>query len=471
MRDLWAAQYGPQMARVLLINPPAPGRAVLRDYACGETTKADYLWAPIDLLVLSGLLDAAHELHVIDAVAEEIDSAETLRRARAFAPDAVFSLTAAVSLDHDDAFLASLKESTGARIYGLGDVASFAPVETLARTRSFDGLVQNFADPTLIDLADGRTDGARSVVLRNGKDADVRMVRTDGVLQYGMPRHDLFPLHRYRLPFTRWRSSTTVLTRYGCPFPCTFCNSRYLPGPERALDDVIEELERVQQLGVSEVYIRDFTFGPTRRRAQEICRRMIDAGLRLHWSAECRLEVLDEETLELMSQAGCEVILVGIETGDEEVAVRLGKSLQASRVHRILGKARSLGIRACGHFVLGSPEETREQIESTIRLARALPLDYASFNLYAPRLATDMRRRLIEEGRVRSDNFSDQDVSLQANSFARMETTELRRLFRWAVISFFMRPRHVFRLLRCTPWSTLARQGGGVVRGLLEARG
>jgi hypothetical protein len=51
-----------------------------------------------------------------------------------------------------------------------------------------------------------------------------------------------------------------------------------------------------------------------------------------------------------------------------------------------------------------------------------------------------------------------------------VDAAELRRLFRWAVLSFFLRPPHVLRLLRCTPWSTLARQGGGVVRGLLEAR-
>jgi hypothetical protein len=211
------------MARVLLVNPPAPqGRAVLRDYSCGETTKADYLWAPIDLLVLSGLLDASHEVQVLDAVAEELAPPEALARARALAPETVFSLTAAVSLEHDDNFLSALKDSTGTRVYGIGDVASFAPVETLARTRSFDGLVQHFADPTLIDLAAGRSEGARSVVLRNGKGADIRLLRTDAALEYGPPRHDLFPLDRYRLPFTRWRRTTTLHTSYGSTFQCTF---------------------------------------------------------------------------------------------------------------------------------------------------------------------------------------------------------------------------------------------------------
>ncbi len=461
------------MARVLLLNPPSPttGRPVLRDYSCGETTKADYLWAPVDLLVLSGLLDEAHEVAVLDAVAEDLSPEAALRRAVATAPNAVFSLTAAVSLEHDDAFLGALKRETGARVYGVGDVASFAPVETLARKQSFDGLVQNFAEPTLIGLAAGETEGARSVVLRNGDRPDVRLVRNDGPMSYGMPRHDLFPVERYRMPFTRWRSCTTILTRYGCPFPCTFCNSRYLPGQERAIDDVIEELRVIKKLGIAEVYIRDFTFGPTRQRAQELSRRIAAAGLGLRWSAECRMEVLDEPTLELMRAAGCEIILVGLETGDEEVASRLGKEVRESRNHAILQKARDLGIRPCGHFVLGSPEESRAQIESTIRLSHSLPLDYASFNLYAPRLATDLRRRLIEEGRLSDDDLADQDVSLQANSFAGVDSVELRRLFRWAVLSFFLRPSQVVRLLRGTPWSALARQGRGVLRGVMGVRG
>ena len=223
-------------------------------------------------------------------------------------------------------------------------------------------------------------------------------------------------------------------------------------------------------MGVPEVYIRDFTFGPTRQRAQELSRRIAAAGIDLRWSAECRMEVLDEETLELMRAAGCEVILVGLETGDEAVAARLGKKVRESRTHAILQKARDLGIRACGHFVLGCPEESRGQIESTVRLARSLPLDYASFNLYAPRLATDLRRQLIDEGRLRDGNLDDQDVSLQANSFAEVDSAELRRLFRWAVLSFFLRPSQIFRLLRGTPWSALARQGSGVLRGVVEAR-
>lgn len=457
------------MARVLLLNPPANGRAVLRDFSCGESSKADYYWAPIDLLVLSGVLGADHDLHVIDAVAESCPSSEALARAAAFRPDAVFSLTAAVSLDHDAAFLARVAAETGARIYGLGDVAAFAPHETLAKTPAFDGLIQNFADPTLTRLAGGERAGVGSVVLRDGDRVDMRPTLRGTAMRYGMPRHDLFPLHRYRMPFTRWDKTTTILTANGCPFPCTFCASSSLPQQLRPIPDAVTELAHIQSMGLREVYIRDFTFGPSRQRGRELCEAIIAAGIQLRWSCEARVDVLDEALLDVMRQAGCEVILVGIETGDEEVAGRLGKSVKASRTHRVLAHARRLGIRSCGHFVLGSPEETHAQALATIRHARWLPLDYASFNLYAPRLGTPLRRELVAAGKVKDDDFELQDVSAQANAFANMTAEQLRGVLRWAVTSFYLRPAHMWRLLRCTPWSTLARQGTSMLRAAWEA--
>lgn len=459
------------MARVLLLNPPSPTRPLLRDFGCGESTKADYYWAPIDLLVLSGLLSDKHEIDILDATVEGLGSAAALRRAQTSRPDVIFSQCAAVSLDSDDQFLVDLKGSTGAAVYGLGDVASFEPEKTLGRTRAFDGLVQNFADPTLTALADGTTEGVTSVVLKSADGAiDHRRVSLQKPLSYGRPLHARFPLHRYRLPFSRWTRSTTVLTAYGCPFPCSFCASNGLPWQVREIDDVIDELKYIRSLGLDQFYLRDFTFGPTTKRGLAICEAMIAAKLGLRWSAECRIEVLDEELVTAMGRAGCEVILVGIETGDSEVARQLGKRYRPDHTRRILQKARDLGIRSCGHFVLGSPDETLGQLEDTARYARSLPLDYASFNMYAPRLGTGMRDDLVAAGRVEAADFENQDVSLQANPYADVTSIELKRLFQRAVLGFYFRPTQLARLAKNTPWSTLARQGSAVVKLLLEAR-
>ncbi|MFH1529747.1 MAG: B12-binding domain-containing radical SAM protein [Pseudomonadota bacterium] len=442
------------MARVLLLNPPCRGRPKLRDMACGESTKADYYWAPADLVMLSGLLDRDHEVRVLDAAVEGLDPRRALDVARSHAPDVVFSLTAAVTLDEDAAFLRALRDAVGAPIHVLGDVPSFLPELARRRLDAADELIRDFSDPALVELAAGASGWVPGTAA-----SPLRIPR---------PRHDLFPLMRYRMPFTAWRGCATVLTATGCPFRCTFCASHGLPHHLRPIPDVVDELTAIRQLGIREVYIRDLTFGPNRARALALSRVIADADLGLRWSAECRAEVLDDEVLEAMAAAGCEVILVGVETGSEAVARRLGKPV-GHRALPVLSTARRLGIRTCAHFVIGVPSEGREDVEATLRLARELPLDYASFNLYAPRPGSALWQDLVDRGRVDPDDPGSQDVSLRAESFGDVDASALRALFRRGVLSFYFRPSQVLRLVRSTPWSTLLRQGTGVLRLLMEA--
>ena len=442
------------MARVLLLNPPCRGRPKLRDMSCGESTKADYYWAPADLVTLSGILSEAHDVRVLDAAVEGLDPRSALAAAREHHVDSVFSLTAAVSLDEDAAFLRALRDATGAAIHVLGDLPSFLPDLARSRLDAADRLITDFSDPSLSDLAAG--------------DPTWCPAAPSEPLRIPRPRHDLFPLRRYRMPFTAWRGVATVLTATGCPFRCRFCASHGLPHHVRPIPDVLDELTEIRRLGIREVYVRDMTFGPDRARALALSQAMADADLGLRWSAECRADVLDDEVLEAMRSAGCEVILVGVETGSDAVARRLGKPMGA-RTAPALATAQRLGIRTCGHFVMGVPGETREDVEATLRLARSLPLDYASFNLYAPRPGSALWEELVRDGRVDPGDPGSQDVSLKARSFADMDDRTLRTLFRRGVLSFYFRPAQALRLIRGTPWSTLLRQGTGVIRLLTEA--
>ncbi len=442
------------MARVLLLNPPCGGRPKLRDMACGESTKADYYWAPADLVMLSGLLDRDHEVRVLDAAVEGLGPRRGLEAARDHAPDVVFSLTAAVTLDEDAAFFRAMKEALDVPIHVLGDIPSFLPDLARRRLDAADRLILDFCDPALVDLAAGASGWVPGT--------------PTSPLRIPRPRHDLFPLRRYRMPFTAWRGVATVLTATGCPFKCSFCASHGLPHHLRPIEDIVDELTSIRQLGIREVYIRDLTFGPDRARALELSRAIADADLGISWSAECRAEILDDEVLEAMAGAGCEVILVGVETGSQEVARRLGKPV-GHRAGPVLATARRLGIRACAHFVLGVPGESRADVEATLRLARELPLDYASFNLYAPRPGSALWEELVHCGRVNPDDPGSQDVSIQAESYGDVDARTLRALFRRGVLSFYFRPSQVLRLVRGTPWSTLLRQGTGVLRLLMEA--
>jgi anaerobic magnesium-protoporphyrin IX monomethyl ester cyclase len=456
------------MARVLLLNPPSPARPILRDYACGEATKADYYWAPIDLLVLSGVLSADHDVSVLDATARVLSSPRALSEAASARPDLVLSLTSAVSLADDDAFCAALKRETGARVLGLGDVAAFAPGLALARAPAFDGLIPSFAHDALPRAVAAPLEDSPAVVTRTGPTPAPAPRGRGAGLRYPRPRHELFPLRRYRMPFSRATGTSSVISGYGCPNACRFCASGSLGWRPRPIPDLIDELVSLRALGLEEFYLRDFTFGPSRARGHEIARAITGAGLGLSWSAECRLDVLSEALLDDMARAGCEVILVGIESGSEAITRQMGKPIDRARTRRLLAHARRVGIRACGHFILGFPGETRAQILGTIRLASSLPIDYASFNLYAPRFGSRLRESLLGADAGGEEALSGHDVSRHVASWARVSGAELAWLFRLAVAGFYFRPRQLVSLLARTPWSTLARQGLGVMRLLTE---
>lgn len=455
------------MATVLLLNPPSPDRAILRDYACGESTKADYYWAPIDLLVLSGIFAKDNDVRVLDATADALSFDEALRVARDHAPELVLSLTSAVSLEEDERFLAALGRDTGAQIYGLGDVASFNAVAGLERAPSFAGFVTDFTDTDLRYLAEGRPELVASVVRRGASPSSPR-ARAKGPVSYPRPQHELFPLDRYRLPFTVRARSTSVITGYGCPYRCSFCASGGLGWRPRPIPEVVDELLHLQSLGVEEVYLRDFTFGPTRARAFALCEAFQQAGLSIPWTAECRLDVLSPELLDAMGATGCEVILVGIETGSVDVAKRVNKPVDLKGAETTLAHARKLGIRSCGHFIVGLPGETRRDLFDTIRVACRLPIDYASFNLYAPRFGSALREDFRSSHGLDDDDFSGNDVSKTASSFSMIGHKELGWWFRGAFLLFYFRPSQLACIVAGTPPRALFRQGVAALKLLGE---
>ncbi|HBA25900.1 MAG TPA: hypothetical protein DCY98_00660, partial [Nitrospinae bacterium] len=82
---------------ILLLNPPGK-KIYVRDYYCSKTSKANYIYHPIDLLLLSGILASRHSVDLIDAIAERLSPDDCLNRIANKKPDAIIALTGAVSI-------------------------------------------------------------------------------------------------------------------------------------------------------------------------------------------------------------------------------------------------------------------------------------------------------------------------------------------------------------------------------------
>ena len=431
--------------KVLLLNPPGR-RIYIRDYSCSKTTKSNYLFHPVDLVTLSGTLASEHEVAVLDCMAERLGPERAHARIAAFAPDALVALVGSVSWDEDRAFLAR-EAGLGRRVLAIGDVLQEASERRLAEEPWLEAVLHDFSNDDALRILRGETAalGDASVRRADGSLERVRQGPRKGGFRVPRPRHELFPRSGYRFSFARRAPFATVLTDYGCPYPCTFCVIGTLGFKTRPVADVLEELDFLRARGVREIFFVDQTFGVQRERALELCAALERRG-DLSWTAFTRPDTADDERLAAMKRAGCHTLILGVESASDEVLAAYAKGYRASAVREGFARVRRHGLRTVGTFIIGLPEEDQASLERTLELALELELDFMSLNMAVPRFGTPFRARALELGLARPEDL----VMDQGGADAFLPTSTLDRaamlaLKKRMVRRFYLRPAYLWR--------------------------
>ncbi|MFN7954745.1 MAG: radical SAM protein [bacterium] len=447
----------PKIRRVLLLNPPG-ARRYLRDVYCSHSSKGTYLYHPLDLVAQAAMLGPRFELFFLDAIAERLGVEEARDRILAVAPDAIVFLSGAVSYAEDVAFLADLKRRDPAlTLVGMGDVFLWEAERFLATHPWIDAALPDFVSAALAPaLLEGT---ARGVI---GTDPFARGAGKS--FAYGAPPYDLLPMDAYRLPFGKPERFGSLLTSFGCPFHCTYCNTAEMPYRLRDLDGVFEELAYLRARGVRKIYVRDPTFALNPRYTKALLDRLIDERWDIAWNCFLRADRVDAPLLARMKQAGCYLVMFGIETASDELNARSRKDITVAEIRAGVAAAKAAGLEVLGTFVLGMPGETRRTAEETIDLATELDLDYASFNVATPRIGSQLRDQLAL-GSVLDSGAEGMDGSNQIPRLGDEVLTpeQVWRLRNRAVWSFYGRPSYLARRAR------EALRDGGLVIGARNA--
>ena len=432
--------------RILLLAPP--GEAIYhRDGYCSTSSKGGYCWPPLDLLIQSGFFahSQAWDVHVLDAVAERMTRREALSRVRKLAPDVILSLAASISLKEDMGFLEESKEQTGCRVLVSGDLFHFKPVECMERYPFLDGILMDYTQSDALLYLGGRREELQSFCYREGKDVVVRSATRKDAYTTPPAQVDLFPLHRYSLPFMRRKPVLSIGTQMGCPMRCSFCSLCQIPYAVRRLDDVLNELRFLQSKGVRELFVRDYTFNAQITRTKKLLRRMIEEGLDFTWVCEMVVQGVDEEMIRLLKSAGCHTVMFGAESGDDEILSSMDKGVDTQRIREVFRLCRRLRLRTLAHFVLGYPQDTLDRVERTIRFASELEATFASFNLYVPRIGSRLRDGMglpsLEGGQSLDSSGTPK------SSCPQLSTEDLLSLRKEAYRRFYLRPGRAWRIL------------------------
>ncbi len=422
----------------------------MRDYFCSKISKGAHCYHPVDFVVLSGILSAQHQLSLVDAVIERLDFKGALDAVRRCNPDVIIFLTGVVSFEDDGPFLSEVARLTNARMIGLGDVFLESPEKIFDLWHWLDAVLLDFTTDDVLRLVADQLQATKNAIVRmgDGRVVSFPIVHEKGDWALMTPLHELFLSLNYSFPFSRRNKFATVLTNFGCPYACDYCTVSRFAYKERAVEDLQLEFNKLQDLGIKEIFFKDQAFGTERKRILKICDELSNRNVPFGWTCFLRPELADPIILEKMALAGCHTIIFGVESGDEVVRSIYRREYTDRLLKDIFSLCRHFGIETVATFMMGLPGETRTSLEKTIRLAKALECDYASFNVFVPAYGTSLRRRLIADGIIPGGfMFMDSGVSRPCFSTDSLNADVVWSMRNKALAEFYARPSFLIKMI------------------------
>ena len=198
----------------------------------------------------------------------------------------------------------------------------------------------------------------------------------------------------------------TIVGARGCPFGCIYCadsNSKVRP---RSVEHIIDEIVCVRErYGIRNFNFGDDTFSLDKHRVAAFCHRIIELRLDIHWTCDTRVDRIDRDLLQLMRDAKCHALSLGIETGSSQTMERIKKKVELNKCVESIRIAKQAGFIVFGYFIIGFPWEDEGSMRQTVDFMSSIGLDDYQLNVATPLPGTELFRQLESLGKVSVGNM------------------------------------------------------------------
>ena len=284
-----------------------------------------------------------------------------------------------------------------------GPHVSALPVETLEEFPAIDFVVRGEADEVILKVLDMECDinkisKIEGVITRGKKDISWVFVEDINKLPYpAWYKYDLSKyggIHRHGTEL-----ELPLITGRGCPYKCTFCCRANGDIPRRKeVSVVIGEIEHyIEKYGCKTLAILDENFVLKNSWLKEFFEKMIKRGLnkKVKWSCSMRVNLVTEELMERMKDAGCYYIFFGFESANDKTLKAIKKGITTSKMLDAVNLTKKVGIIPTGAFMIGLPGDTESEVYQAIELGKKLDLFSITFPIAVPYPGTELREEAL----------------------------------------------------------------------------
>lgn len=384
-------------------------------------TEKDYLPFPFFLAYAASLLKKNNfDVSLIDAIAKKMFYGYFLKLIRNIKPDLLVCETSTVTLEHDLKLLERIDKNVSIALCG-PDINIRHP-SFLKNYKFISYVLVGEYEFTLLDLVRHLAEGKNlrdilGLIYRDSGDIKINPARPLADLdQLPWPLRQGLPMDRYNdTPGDMPLPSAQILASRGCPYRCKFClwpQVMYQSNHYRARNiiDVVDEMEFLaKEMNFKSIYFDDDTFNCGKERMLRICDEIKKRELNIPWAIMARADLMDEEILEKMRDAGLFAVKYGVESATQELLDSIDKNMDLKKTEDIIKFTKLLGIKTHLTFMFGLPGETKESIRKTIDFALRLDPTTIQFSIATPFPGTSFYKEMKEKGNIVSENWIEYD--------------------------------------------------------------
>lgn len=448
----------PPIRRAFFVYPPTG--LFMRDDRCQapvEGMTAQPNRAPLDLAYMAAVLEKLGIVcRIRDYAAEKAGWEDLEADLVSFKPNVLVVSVTTPTIERDLA-ACRIAKARLSEVLTVAKGAHFTPKdeEIMLRYGGLDCAIRGESEHAIAEIAElkpfkdilGLTYRASEGLTRN---ADRPYIEVENLDNLPFPARHLIRNDLYAAPDTG-EPLTMINTGRGCPHRCVYCAVTIASGYKlkmRSPKSIVDELEEcVKQYAIRNFFFRADTFTWDEKWTIDVCKEILQRGLRIRWGSNSRVDTVSEERLKWMKQAGCWIIGFGIESGNQENLNRMKKHSRLDHARQAVRMCRRYGIKTYGLFLIGLPWETRKMVEDTIAFMKELDCSFVDVNIAYPLPGTEYYQMAREMGLFKEEDLTFGDYSRPIVRTVELSTQDLVHLRRKAILSFYLRPSYIIRTL------------------------